>query len=35
MVLDVLNRGVARICLFLKAAGFATFERIIETTLES
>ena len=31
----VLNRGVGRMRLFLKAADFAAFERMIEKTLES
>ena len=35
MVFHVLNRGVGRMRLFLKAADFAAFERAIEKTLES
>lgn len=35
MVFHVLNRGVGRMRLFLKAADFAAFERTIEKTLES
>jgi hypothetical protein len=35
IVFDVLNGGVGRMRLFLKAAEFAAFERIIEKTLDS